>query len=183
MIKINEIHTKRFILRQVTKEDNISIFEMLNDDETLTHLNVKKTESIADADEIIEDYLTQYLKGDKFPFAIVSKESGQMVGVFLIKLDLYDFDCFEFTIYLKRDFWNQGIYSEVLPYMMDFAFNEIGTNNFRGFVMVSNKASSKVLKNKGFTLEKTFSVEGLPEKIESYLMTKEDYLCKKKKNV
>ena len=183
MIEMKEIYTDRFILRRVTEGDNESIFNILNDDETIKHLNMDKVKTISDVDGLIEDYLLQYAKGDKYPFAIVEKESDELIGVFLIKLDLFDPDCFEFTVYIKRKLWNQGIYSEVLPYMMDFAFNKIKTGNFRGFIMISNKASAQVLRKHGFVLEKTFAVDGLPEMIESYLMTKNDYLNNENKNI
>ena len=183
MIKIKSFFTDSFLLRKINEDDDKSILEILSDDETIKHLNMKKVETITDVDEIINDYLIQYSKGNKFPFAIVSKESNELIGVFLIKLDLYDPDCYEFTVYIKRALWNHGIYSEILPYMMRFAFEEIGTGNLRGFIMISNRASANVLRKQGFSLEKTFVVEGLPEMIESYLMTKEDYLIKESSNV
>ena len=182
MIEIKEISTQRFVLRKVTLNDNKSIFEILSDEETTRYLNMEKVETVSDADAIIADYLSQYEKGDKFPFAIIDKETGEFVGVFLIKLDLFDPDCFEFTVYIRRELWNRGIYSEVLPYMAEFAFEKIGTGNFRGFIMISNRASAAVLMKNGFALEKTFKVDGLPEMIESYLMTKKDYEEYKIKN-
>ena len=176
MTEIKEIHTDRFILRKITENDNESMFDILSDAETTKYLNMESVKSISDVNRIIDDYLLQYAKGDKYPFAIVKKDSNELIGVFLIKLDLFDPDCFEFTVYIKRELWNKGIYSEVLPYMMDFAFNKIQTGNFRGFIMISNRASAQALKKHGFVLEKTFAVDGLPEMIESYLMTKQDYL-------
>lgn len=179
MIEITEICTERFVLRQVTEDDSKHIFSILSDRETVKYLNVEKINTLSDAEALVEDYLLQYKKGDKFPFAITDKDSGELVGVFLIKLDLYNDDAFEFTVYIKREFWNQGIYSEVLPYMTDFAFKKIGTGNFRGYIMINNKASENVLKKHGFIPEKTFAVDGLPEMIKSYLMTKENYLNRK----
>lgn len=175
MVKIDTISTERFILRQVVESDSESIFGILSDNETAKYLNITKVNTVSDADALIRDYLSQYAVGEKFPFAITEKGSDDAVGVFLIKRDLYNPDSFEFTVYIKRELWNRGVYSEVLPYMTDFAFRKIGTGNFRGFIMISNKASGKVLKKHGFVLEKTFAVDGLPEMIESYLMKKEDY--------
>lgn len=183
MIEIKNVFTERFLLRKINEDDNRSILGILCDDETIKYLNMDKVETITDVDTIINDYLMQYEKGNKYPFAIVSKETSELVGVFLIKLDLYDPDCYEFTVYIKRALWNHGIYSEILPYMMSFAFKEIGTGNFRGFIMISNRASASVLRKHGFALEKTFVVEGLPEMIESYLMTKEEYFIKESSNV
>ena len=105
------------------------------------------------------------------------KNPGDFIGVFLIKLDLYDDDCYEFTIYLNKKYWNRGVYTECLRYMIKFAFEEIKTGNFRGFVMEKNEASSKVLEKCGFKLEKIFKVEGIQGEIKSYLIKMDDY-CK-----
>ena len=174
-MKIENINTERFILRKVEKEDCNEIFEILSDVKGNENLNMDLHTSKQDTLNLIEDYLEEYEKGFKFPFAILEKDTNTLVGVFLIKLDLYDEDCFEFTIYINKSHWGKGIYTEVLPYMIKFAFEEIKTGNFRGFVMEKNKASSKVLLKSGFDLEKVFEVPGLEGKIESYLITKEQY--------
>lgn len=175
MINIDRIDTKRFVLRKVLSQDRDYIFEILKDEETVKYLNLPKINTLSDVDEIIFEYLRAYEEGKKFPFAIVEKKTNDFVGVFLLKVDLFDEDCYEFTVYINKKHWNRGIYSEVLPEMVKFAFECIGTGNVRGFIMINNKSSARVLKKNSFCLEKTFPVEGLPELIESYLMTREYY--------
>jgi len=172
--------TKRFILRKVKKEDCEEIFEILSDPETIENLNMDIHTKIEDTQQMIENYLKENEEGTKFPYAIIEKETNNFMGVFLIKLDLFDEDCFEFTIYLKKEYWGKGIYTEVLPYMTEAAFEEVKTGNFRGFVMEKNVASSRVLEKCNFKLEKVFEVPGLEGKIKSYLITKEDYYKMKK---
>ena len=169
--------TQRFILRKVKKEDNKEIFKILSDTETIENLNMDIHKTIEDTNKMLENYLKENEEGTKFPYAIIEKETNNFIGVFLIKLDLYDEDCFEFTIYLKKEYWGKGIYTEVLPYMTEAAFEE---GNFRGFVMEKNVASSRVLEKCNFKLEKVFEVPGLEGKIKSYLITKEDYYKMKK---
>lgn len=172
---MEKIFTNRFILRKVEKEDCDFIFEILSDESTIENLNMNLHKSIEDTKKMIDEYLEEYEKGTKYPYAIVEKETNKFIGVFLIKLDLYDEDCFEFTIYLKKEYWGKGIYTEVLPFMTEIAFEVIKTGNFRGFVMEKNEASSRVLEKCNFVLEKIFDVPGLDGKIKSYLMTKEDF--------
>ena len=174
-MEIKNITTERYNLRKVEKTDCNDIYVILSNTEIIKYLNMDLHTSKQDTLRLIENYLEEYQKGEKFPFAIIEKDTNNFVGVFLIKLDLYDEDCFEFTIYLNKNHWGKGIYTEVLPYMVKFAFEEIKTGNFRGFVKEKNKASSKVLAKSGFILEKVFKVPGLEGKIESYLITKEQY--------
>lgn len=179
---MEKIFTNRFILRKIEKEDCDSIFEILSDEETIQNLNMDIHKSKEDTYLLIEDYLLENEKGTKYPYVIISKETKEIIGVFLIKLDLYDEDCFEFTIYLKKECWGKGIYTELLPYMTKVAFEVIKTGNFRGFVMEKNEASSRVLEKCNFKLEKIFTVPNIEDRIKSYLMTKEDYYENKEVN-
>ena len=150
---MENIITNRFILRKVNKEDSTEIFKILSDKDVNENLNMDIHVNISDTDKLIEEYLEENKVGNKYPFAIIDKNTNEFLGVFLIKLDLFDEDCFEFTIYIGKDYWGKGIYTEVLPYMVKYAFENIKTGNFRGFVMENNVASSKVLVKCGFNLE------------------------------
>ena len=172
---MEKIETKRFILRKVEENDAEYIFKILSDKDVIENLNMDIHKSISDTEDMLKEYFEENEKGNKYPFSIIDKETNKFVGVFLIKLDLYDEDCFEFTVYISKEEWGKGIYTEVLPYMTKFAFEEVKTGNFRGFVMEKNIASSKVLEKCGFELEKIFEVPGLKGKIISYLITKENY--------
>lgn len=175
MIEIPTLETARCTLRELVPADADALFEILRDEKTTEFLNLKRPENVSDAEKIIEEYSDGYRRGTKFPFAVVERSRRKLVGVFLIKEDLFDEDCFEYTTYFHRDFWGRGYLSEVFPPMLSFAFEKTGTGNVRGFVMQGNDASAKVcLKNK-MILEKIFDVPGIPRKIESYLMTREMY--------
>lgn len=172
---MRQIQTDRYILRKVKKDDSKFIFEILSDLEINKNLNMNIHKTIEDTEKMLEKYFQENEKGNYFPYAIIDKKEKKFIGVFLIKLDLYDEDCFEFTIYLNKSCWGKGIYTEILPYMTKVAFEDIKTGNFRGFVKESNEASSRVLEKCNFKLEKIFNVPGIDEKIKSYLMTKEEY--------
>ncbi len=171
-----DLRTERFILRKTTMDDCNNMFNILSDLEIVKYLNMKLHRSLEDTKKLIEDYLEQNRMGNKYPFTILTKDTNEFIGIFLIKLDLYDEDCYEFTIYLDKRYWGKGVYKEVLPYMTEYAFEVIKTSNFRGFVMEDNIASSKVLEFCHFKLEKIFNVPNIEGKIKSYLMTKDDYL-------
>lgn len=167
---MRKIETERFILRKVELEDADKIYKILSNENVISNLNMDIHKSMEDTFVLLNEYNKGLYEKNKFPFAIVDKNTNDFIGVFLIKLDLFDEDCFEFTIYLDEKYWGKGAYTEVLPYMAEFAFKDIGTGSFRGFVMEKNKASSRVLEKCGFELEKIFEVPGLDGKIISYLM-------------
>lgn len=172
---MRKIETKRFILRKIELEDVEKIYKILSNEKVITNLNMSKPKNIDDIHQLLKDYNDGLKKNTKFPYAVIDKNTNEFIGVFLLKLDLYDENCFEFTIYLDEQYWGNRVYTEILPYMTEFAFEDIKIGNFRGFVMEKNRASSRVLEKCGFELEKIFEVPGLEGKILSYLMTKEKY--------
>ena len=167
------IETERFLLKELENIYISNVFEILSDKDVISNLNMIIHERIEDTEKLFQEYKEGYQKKEKYPFEILDKNTLDFIGVFLIKLDLYDEDCFEFTIYLNKKYWNQGVYSEVLPFMCEFAFHDIGTLHFRGFVMEKNSASRRVLEKCGFQLEKIFLVDGIEGNIYSYLLEKE----------
>lgn len=169
VMDMKEIETNRFLLKKLERKYANELFNILSNPRVITNLNMNIHSSVSDTEKLLDEYEEGFKKGEKYPYEILDKNTNEFIGVFLIKLDLYDEDCFEFTIYLDEKHWKKGIYSEVLPYMTEVAFKDIKTGNFRGFVMEKNIASRKVLERSGFDLEKIFEVDGLDGKIYSYL--------------
>ena len=174
-MRLKNIETNRLILKQTTFEDRDEIFKLLSDKEVVKYLNLNIHLSIEDTEKLLKEYFEGLENNTKYPYTIIDKETEQFVGIFLIKLDLYNEEAFEFTIYLSKDFWGKGIYKEILPYMIKVAFEEIKTKNFRGYAKERNIASIKVLEKSNFILEKIFKVEGIEDKIYSFLITEKMY--------
>lgn len=174
-MQMRDIKTERLILRQTNLEDKENIFKVLSNPKVIENLNMNLHGNIDDTEKLLEDYFEGIKTGTKFPFTIIDSESGNFVGIFLLKVDLYNEEAFEFTIYLEEDFWGRGFYTEILPYMIELVFENIKTKNFRGYVMEKNISSRKVLEKSNFVLEKIFKVPGIEERIYSFLITKEGY--------
>lgn len=174
-MNIRDIKTKRCFLRKTSFEDRNNIFKILNNPKVIENLNMSLHLSLEDTDKLLEDYFAGVENKTKCPYTIVDLKTGTFVGIFLLKLDLYNDSAFEFTIYLDEHFWGKGIYTEILPYMVNVAFDDIKTKNFRGYVMEKNIASRRVLEKSNFVLEKVFDVPGIEGKIYSFLITEEAY--------
>lgn len=174
-MNIRDIKTERCILRRTAWEDRNNIFKILNNPKAIENLNMNLHLTLEDTDRLLDDYFLGIENETKCPYTIIDSNTGAFIGIFLLKLDLYNEDAFEFTVYLDELFWGKGIYTEILPYMVTVAFDDIKTKNFRGYVMEKNVASRKVLEKSDFILEKVFNVPGIQDKIYSFLITEEDY--------
>ena len=109
--------------------------------------------TMADAREFIANCLKHYRKKDAFPFAIVSNETGKLVGV--TKLDsihVRDRRA-ELGYWLSKDYRGRGLTTEAVNLTCKFAFKSLKLHKVFALTFVLNTASQKVLKKNGFTLE------------------------------
>ena len=172
---IKEVTTNRCKFRLVEETDIDDIYEILSNPSVITNLNMNIHKTKEDTKNLLKDYKTEFEKGTKLPLVILEKDTNAFIGVFLIKLDLYNDNAYEITVYLKEKFWGKGIYTEILPSMIRFAFEVVQTENFRGYVMEKNIVSAKGLEKSGFILEKIFEVPNIEGDIRSYLITRNMY--------
>ena len=98
-------------------------------------------------------FWVNYESGSYFHWVIEWKETGELVGT--INLGNVEESCMmSDTCYmLSPRFWNQGIMTEVLMAVLDYAFEEIGLNRVQAEVFAGNNASSAVLKKCGMSFE------------------------------
>lgn len=103
--------------------------------------------------EKVKRWSSNYESGSYFHWVIEWKETGELVGI--INLGNVEESCMmSDTCYmLSPRFWNQGIMTEVLMAVLDYAFEEIGLNRVQAEVFAGNNASSAVLKKCGMSFE------------------------------
>ena len=130
---MNNIETKRFILKELEKKYINDIFNILSNPKVIENLNMSIHSELKETEELLNKYYEGLSNKEMFPYEIIDKFNEEFIGVFLIKIDLYNEDSFEFTIYLDEKHWNKGVYKEILPYMVEFAFKEINTKSFRRY--------------------------------------------------
>lgn len=169
------MNTDRLNLRLVDINDSTDIYNILSNDNVNQNLNMDKPKDINDINELINKYFKHYQDETYEPLAITLRDTNEFVGVFLFKLDLYNEDAYECTIYIDEKFWNKGITTEVMKFMVNYFFNNYKQSNFRGYIMEKNTASARVFEKCNFKLERIFKVDGIDGNILSYLMTREDY--------
>ena len=108
---MEDIETNRFTLSKISLADTEDVYNILNNENVIKNLNIGNQKNIEDTKSLINDYLNGYNNKTKYPYKIIDKNTGDFVGVFINKLDLYDDDCFEFTVFITENYWNKGVYS------------------------------------------------------------------------
>lgn len=117
-----------------------------------SHNDIEKTR------EWLSFEIGQIEKDDWYRFAIVIKETGELIGTCLIYYE-EDVHCFEIAYNLGKQYWNNGYTTEAMRKVISFAAKELGITEIVGRYAKENPASGNVLKKLGFQYEKDIPYE------------------------
>lgn len=153
------LETKRLILRPFAEEDAQDAFDCWESDPEVakymfwtSHNNIEKTK------EWIAFELGQIEKDDWYRFALVLKESGELIGTGLIYYE-EEVECWEIGYNLGQKFWGKGYTTEAMQRILQFATEELHITEVVGRYAKENPASGNVMKKLGFTYEKDIPYE------------------------
>ena len=148
------LETNRFILRPFTLNDTEDMYYNWASDKEVTkyltwteHCNINKTKMIVTLWENL------YKSNEYYNWAIEEKSSRCVIGsINLMNLDNYNENC-EVGYCIGKSFWNQGIMTEVLHEILDFAFEEVNFERITARRHIDNIASGMLLKKCKFVYE------------------------------
>ncbi|MFA5084369.1 MAG: GNAT family N-acetyltransferase [Candidatus Paceibacterota bacterium] len=148
--------TKRLILRPIEKKDAKDLVENLNNIKVSRYLlRVSHPYRLKDAKSWI-GYCSKESKEKPqkvYDFAIELKsEKKQIGGIEIGNVDRFQGKA-EVGYWLGEKHWGQGIASEALSAIIDFAFNKLNLRRLEAGVFMENKASSRLLEKFGFKKE------------------------------
>jgi len=151
-----KLETKRLILRSIEERDRKDLIE------NISNLNVSRYLLVvphpytdADADFWIKHCAEEAGKKPRksYELAIELKSEGRVIGgVGFTKVDLFQ-EKAEIGYWLGEKYWRQGIMSEALEKMLDFAFNELNLRRIEAGTFAENLASQRLLEKFGFRKE------------------------------
>lgn len=150
------LETNKFILRPFTAGDYEDMYCNWASDKDVTkyltwaeHCNISKTKMVVTLWENL------YKSKEYYNWAIEEKFSSHVIGsINLMNLDNYN-DNGEVGYCIGKSFWNQGIMTEVLHKILDFAFVEIKVERITARRHIENIACGMVLKKCKFVYEGT----------------------------
>lgn len=161
MLEVNlhpfaELKTSRLRLRQITDHDAPEILFQRSNPAIMQYLDRRKAESEADALEFIALVNNAIIANEGITWGICLKDSETLIG----NIALWRFDKpnhrAELGYVLHPDFWGQGIMSEAMQAVIDFAFNTLKFHSLEANINPANLASRKLLESNGFVQEAYF---------------------------
>lgn len=148
------LSTPRFQLRQFTTQDLPMVFAGLSNPEVIKYYGIS-FETLEATQEQLDWFNNLETTGTGIWWAICDKEQGTFVGAGGFHDINHVHKKAEVGFWLLPDFWRQGIMSEVMPCLLQFAFEELKLHRVEGFVDHQNQACKLALDRLNFNYEGT----------------------------
>lgn len=145
------IETTRLLLRQSREEDAEAIYHGYARDADVTrfllwppHTNIQETQGF------LQHCRDVWEEGTAFPYAIVNKEDGSMMGMIEMRIDGHRAD---FGYVLAKPRWGNGYVPEALAALVNWASSQSDIHRVWAYCDVENRASQRVLEKVGMERE------------------------------
>jgi [ribosomal protein S5]-alanine N-acetyltransferase len=149
------IETQRLVLREFQQEDFRELAPILADPQVMK-FSPTGVISIAQTQERIKGFITCYKAFGFGKWALILKESHQLIGYCGIAVDRIDKkDEKELGYRLDSRFWGQGLATEAAAAAIQCGFEQFKLLYILGIVERANTASVRVLEKIGMRYEKT----------------------------
>lgn len=146
------ITTERLVLRKMVATDSKDMLEYFSDEQVMKFYGLSPFESEQDALDEINWYDRIFETDQGIRWALQTNE-GKIIG----SCGFHNWDQrhhrAEMGYELSRDYWGQGLMSEVLTAVIDYGFNTLSLNRIQALVEPENAQSLRLLEKAGFRQE------------------------------
>ena len=153
------LETKRLLLRPFKQEDAMAVFECWESDPDVakymfwtSHNDIEKTR------QWLAFEIEQIDKDDWYRFALVLKETNELIGTALIYYE-EEVQSWEIGYNLGKKYWGKGYATEAVRQVISFAVEELQISEIVGRYAKENPASGRVMEKLGFQYEKEIPYE------------------------
>ena len=150
------LNTPRMRLRPLSLDDTAAIFDVHSDEETVKYWGHDRMTESAQAEKLIRENLAGVQSGSSICWGLERQNPPGLIGT----CTLFRFDHqnrhAEVGYILQRACWGQGLGSEALAAMIDFAFNTLDLHRLEADTDPRNEASLALLRKFGFKHEGYF---------------------------
>lgn len=147
------LETNRLKLVEITEKYAEEFFDIMSKDVVLKYYGMDKLKSLEEALKIIHSFRIQFDTKRGIRWGIILKETGEFVGTIgLNNLNLLSKRA-EIGFELHPSYWGKGIMSNAVREILGYSFIELGLHRIGAVTYPQNKASIKLLRRFGFTLE------------------------------
>ncbi|OCB75300.1 GNAT family N-acetyltransferase [Flavobacterium crassostreae] len=160
-----KIETERFILREITENDENGLFELDSNHLVHRYLGKEPVKNITEVQKNIKIIKQQYVENGIGRWAIIDKVTGEFIGwsgIKLIKETMNNhINFYEIGYRLIEKYWGKGIATETSIALVKYAFENLKTEKIYAICDIENSDSKNVLLKSGLKLVETFDYNGI----------------------
>ena len=150
------LHSNRLSFRQISQSDISEIFFLRSDSRTMQFMDSAPAKDENDALHYITRANAATVLNEGITWGITLKGKNKIIGY----IGFWNMKAAHFRIeigyMLHPDYWRQGLMSEALQTIIDYAFNETDLHSIEANVGVKNTPSMRLLEKNGFVKEAHF---------------------------
>lgn len=152
MIRLEERYaTERLLLRRPRAEDADAIFRDYAQDPAVTRFLLwRPHRDMEDTRDFLRRCDTGWSDGTDFPFTIVSRRDGRLMGMLKVEIDGHRA---LLGYLLARPHWGKGYMTEAVSRMIGELFSHPEIHRVWAHCDLENRASARVLEKSGMSLE------------------------------
>jgi|688.fasta_scaffold692080_2 ribosomal-protein-alanine N-acetyltransferase len=155
-MNIESIETSRLILRKISQDDLLDIFEITSDSTITKFLTWEPHSDIEITKEFIKSVISKYDNANlPSQWGIVLKENSKLIGITGCSMINFEHKKAEISSLMNNAYSSNGYMTEANNAVVDYLFQK-GYHRIQAKVEVSNLASSRMLEKSGFIYEGTF---------------------------
>lgn len=148
-----EFETDRLRLIEINQSHKESYYSLMSDHLVTQYYGMDRLENMNEAITIIERFQSNYINKRGIRWGILLKENNRFIGtVGLNGLNLAGRKA-EIGYEIHPDFWRNGITTEAVMAILNFAFAELDLYRIGAVTFTENQASQGLLKKVGFQEE------------------------------
>ena len=144
--------TERLILREITDEDAAAIYQILSNPVVIQYDTFKLYQNIKQARDLIAWFQSQFQAEKAIFWGISIVGQPELIGFCKCEIEIPKIRA-DLGYDLNASYWNQGIMTEAVSAVVDFAFRTLQINRIEATASTENPASIKVLEKLGFVSE------------------------------
>ena len=171
MFPFPELHTQRLRLRRITADDIPALLKYGNNPNIGKYVrSVPYPYTEPQAVFRVTYVLQGFKEKTRYVFAIILKETGELIGETGIHLD--NPTTAQMGFWIGELYWNKGIATEAVKAVLEFAFDKLKLQRIYATHREDNPSSGKVMEKNGM------HNEGKTGYIIQYAITQEEYQTK-----
>lgn len=148
------LQTARLVLRRFQAEDAEEFYRNVTSDSKVNRfLTWPIHKDVAETKELLTNWVERYEDPERYCWAIVWKETGQVIGTIAAPTVKNRTETVEVTYCISSAWWGLGIVTEALKEVITYLFEVVQVNRIEAGYDVNNPASGRVLEKAGMQKE------------------------------